>query len=701
MLKNTPLNVGNPTLGTTGNDDQATPLVTGEQVLDFSKLLTEATAKKQVDKDQVPLASQGQSNSDQGSPKLAETKQGSLLPAASEQTPSAGLESPSQLATDDQVASLVTGEQVLDFSKLLTEATAKKQVDKDQVPLASQGQSNSDQGSPKLAETKQGSLLPAASEQTPSAGLESPSQPATDEQVAPKEIVVETKEQLGAKLRPAEVEQKLSSPTPDSKLSFKQPQAPTETKPQSAAKQVAVLEPRLVNTAPQVSSSVQVAPEEKTQLEADQLVTLQTQPTTASKAQVEKNLQLQLGQLTPKASEQGVSQSTSQELISPTPQAPLTLEEQGQTTTLKTIPDQASLTTSLNPAAGSQPVVQTEGQSILPPLKQEVVSSQPTPELRKASQQALDFSAQPDWQLASAKTSAQLELGQLEPKARVEVNNELEPASPTPKLKPVKVVVALAQEQATNQLTTKAPKQAARLASPEVSVATADFQPGLTKLKVSRLGTKLTRTADEQVDLGQLALLTSAAFRENLVVANGQTKLQTNLPSQVQEISLTTGQTKELTTLAHKIVAGLENQNLGEHKTLVLQIKPERLGKMEVKFRAAGERFTLEFKVETKETKAILEAVSDKLQKIIDKQLSPSFSQALNLQAPSEPLKVSPSSISSEATLGQFDFDQGQSQQRQFGQTHQLKKANPKQAVSLVEASPANPQATGQVSILV
>ena len=621
MLKNTPLNVGNPTLGTTGNDDQATPLVTGEQVLDFSKLLTEATAKKQVDKDQVPLASQGQSNSDRGSPKLAETKQGSLLPAASEQPPSAGLESPSQ--------------------------------------------------------------------------------PATDEQVAPKEVVVETKEQLGAKLRPAEVEQKLSSPTPDSKLSFKQPQAPTETKPQSAAKQVAVLEPRLVNTAPQVSSSVQVAPEEKTQLEADQLVTLQTQPTTASKAQVEKNLQLQLGQLIPKASEQGVSQSTSQELISPTPQAPLTLEEQGQTTTLKTIPDQASLTTSLNPAAGSQPVVQTEGQSILPPLKQEVVSSQPTPELRKASQQALDFSAQPDWQLASAKTSAQLELGQLEPKARVEVNNELEPASPTPKLKPVKVVVALAQEQATNQLTTKAPKQAARLASPEVGVATADFQPGLTKLKVSRLGTKLTRTADEQVDLGQLALLTSAAFRENLVVANGQTKLQTNLPSQVQEISLTTGQTKELTTLAHKIVAGLENQNLGEHKTLVLQIKPERLGKMEVKFRAAGERFTLEFKVETKETKAILEAVSDKLQKIIDKQLSPSFSQALNLQAPSEPLKVSPSSISSEATLGQFDFDQDQSQQRQFGQTHQLKKTNPKQAVSLVEASPANPQATGQVSILV
>lgn len=621
MLKNTPLNVANPTLGTTGNDDQATPLVTGEQVLDFSKLLTEATAKKQVDKDQVSLASQGQSNSDQGSPKLAETKQGSLLPAASEQTPSAGLESPSQ--------------------------------------------------------------------------------PATDEQVAPKEVVVETKEQLEAKLRPAEVEQKLSSPTPDSKLSFKQPQAPTETKPQSAAKQVAVLEPRLVNTAPQVSSSVQVAPEEKTQLEADQLVTLQTQPTTASKAQVEKNLQLQLGQLIPKASEQGVSQSTSQELISPTPQAPLTLEEQGQITTLKTIPDQASLTTSLNPAAGGQPVVQTEGQSILPPLKQEVVSSQPTPELRKASQQALDFSAQPDWQLASAKTSAQLELGQLEPKARVEVNNELEPASPTPKLKPVKVVVALAQEQATNQLTTKAPKQAARLASPEVSVATADFQPGLTKLKVSRLGTKLTRTADEQVDLGQLALLTSAAFRENLVVANGQTKLQTNLPSQVQEISLTTGQTKELTTLAHKIVAGLENQNLGEHKTLVLQIKPERLGKMEVKFRAAGERFTLEFKVETKETKAILEAVSDKLQKIIDKQLSPSFSQALNLQAPSEPLKVSPSSISSEATLGQFDFDQGQSQQRQFGQTHQLKKANPKQAVSLVEASPANSQATGQVSILV
>ena len=626
MLKNTPLNVGNPTLGTTGNDDQATPLVTGEQVLDFSKLLTEATAKKQVVKDQAPVASQG----------------------------------------------------------------------------------HSDQGSPKLAESKQDSPLPAATEQTSTAGLESSPQPATDEQVVAKEVVVETKEQLEAKLRPAEVEQKLSSPTPDSKLGSKLPQTPAETKSPSVAKQVAVLEPRPVKIAPQVSPSGQVISEGKPQLKADQLVTSQSQPVTELTAQVKTDLQQQLGQLASKVSEQGVSQSTGQELMSPTPQAPLILKEQGQTPALRqTSPDQASPTTSLKPATASPRLVQTEEQSLLAPLKQEVApqpqavaSSQPTLGLRKASQQAVAFPPQPSWQLASAKTSAQLELGQLEPKARVEVNNDLEPASP----KPVKVVVALAQaqEKATSQLTTKAPvKQASRLASPEISVATADFQPSLTRLKVNRLATKLTKTADEQVDLGQLALLTSAAFKENLVVANGQPKLQTNLPSQVQEISLTTGQTKELTTLAHKIVAGLENQNLGEDKTLVLQIKPERLGKMEVKFKAAGERFTLEFKVESRETKAILEAVSDKLQKIIDKQLSPSFSQTLNLQAPSEPLKTSPSSTASEATFGQFDFDQGQSQQRQFGQTHQPKKAGPKQAVSLVEASPANPQATGQVSILV
>ena len=223
----------------------------------------------------------------------------------------------------------------------------------------------------------------------------------------------------------------------------------------------------------------------------------------------------------------------------------------------------------------------------------------------------------------------------------------------------------------------------------------------MTAVKVKQNPTKISGQADEQVDLGQLALLTSAAFKENLAVANGQTNLKTNLPSQVQEISLTTGQTSELDSLANKIVAGLKSENLNDHKTLTLQIKPEKLGKMEVKFKATAENFTLEFKVETKETKAILEAVSDKLQKIIDKQLSPTFSQALNLQAPSEVLKVSPSQTASEMTLGQFDFDQGQSQQRQFGQTHQTKKASPKQAVTLVEDSPANPQVTGQVSILV
>ncbi|MHC6160339.1 hypothetical protein ACYULR_10525, partial [Lactobacillus delbrueckii subsp. lactis] len=45
MLKNIPLNVANQTLGTTGSDDQATPRVTSEQILDFSKLLAQVTTE--------------------------------------------------------------------------------------------------------------------------------------------------------------------------------------------------------------------------------------------------------------------------------------------------------------------------------------------------------------------------------------------------------------------------------------------------------------------------------------------------------------------------------------------------------------------------------------------------------------------------------------------------------------------------------
>lgn len=306
--------------------------------------------------------------------------------------------------------------------------------------------------------------------------------------------------------------------------------------------------------------------------------------------------------------------------------------------------------------------------------------------------------------LTNAKTSAQLELEELGQK-QAAVEKQLPAATTNDQVKPVKVAVTIAGKQADLQPvdlgqkpTTQLREQplAVQLVQPDLKLKT-----NLTAVKVKQSPTKISGQADEQVDLGQLALLTSAAFKENLAVANGQTNLKTNLPSQVQEISLTTGQTSELDSLANKIVAGLKSENLNDHKTLTLQIKPEKLGKMEVKFKATAENFTLEFKVETKETKAILEAVSDKLQKIIDKQLSPTFSQALNLQAPSEVLKVSPSQNASEMTLGQFDFDQGQSQQRQFGQTHQTKKASPKQAVTLVEDSPANPQVTGQVSILV
>ncbi len=313
--------------------------------------------------------------------------------------------------------------------------------------------------------------------------------------------------------------------------------------------------------------------------------------------------------------------------------------------------------------------------------------------------------------LTNAKANAQLELEELgqNQSETGKIEKKLSTANVSEQAKPIKVAVTVASEQAISEgtdvglkATTQESEQPAVVQLETTSVhPDLKLKPNLTTLKVKQSPTKIVGRVDEQVDLGQVALLTSATFKENLAVANGQTNLKTSLPSQVHEISLTTGQTKELDSLANKIVAGLKSENLSDRKTLTLQIKPEKLGKMEVKFKATGEDLRLEFKVETKETKAILEAVSDKLQKIIDKQLSPSFSQVLNLQAPSESSKVNPSQTASEMTLGQFDFDQGQSQQRQFGQTHQTKKASPKQAVTLVEDSPANPQVTGQVSILV
>ncbi|WP_270311806.1 flagellar hook-length control protein FliK [Ligilactobacillus agilis] len=353
------------------------------------------------------------------------------------------------------------------------------------------------------------------------------------------------------------------------------------------------------------------------------------------------------------------------------------------TTETKPVSSPLEETTNQQQALKQQPLDQAQVKDALAPKEVEVV---------------------PLASLTNAKTSAQLELEELGQK-QATVEKQLPAATNNDQVKPVKVAVTIAGKQADLQPVDLGQKPTTQLREQPLAVQLVQpdlkLKPNLMAVKVKQSPTKISGQADEQVDLGQLALLTSAAFKENLAVANGQTNLKTNLPSQVQEISLTTGQTSELDSLANKIVAGLKSENLNDHKTLTLQIKPEKLGKMEVKFKATAENFTLEFKVETKETKAILEAVSDKLQKIIDKQLSPTFSQALNLQAPSEVLKVSPSQTASEMNLGQFDFDQGQSQQRQFGQTHQTKKASPKQAVTLVEDSPANPQVTGQVSILV
>lgn len=349
--------------------------------------------------------------------------------------------------------------------------------------------------------------------------------------------------------------------------------------------------------------------------------------------------------------------------------------------------------------------VTTETKPVSSPLEETTNQQQPLDQAQvKDALAPKEVEVVPLASLTNAKTSAQLELEELGQK-QATVEKQLPAATNNDQVKPVKVAVTIAGKQADLQPVDLGQKPTTQLREQPLAVQLVQpdlkLKPNLMAVKVKQSPTKISGQADEQVDLGQLALLTSAAFKENLAVANGQTNLKTNLPSQVQEISLTTGQTSELDSLANKIVAGLKSENLNDHKTLTLQIKPEKLGKMEVKFKATAENFTLEFKVETKETKAILEAVSDKLQKIIDKQLSPTFSQALNLQAPSEVLKVSPSQTASEMTLGQFDFDQGQSQQRQFGQTHQTKKASPKQAVTLVEDSPANPQVTGQVSILV
>lgn len=226
----------------------------------------------------------------------------------------------------------------------------------------------------------------------------------------------------------------------------------------------------------------------------------------------------------------------------------------------------------------------------------------------------------------------------------------------------------------------------------EVQLIGEDTSKEVTSQKKSAITVKKVENSIDSptqaiVDMGQLALLTSDKFNNSMQVANGATFLSQGTDEQA--INLTVSQGKELNQLANSILSGVKTLDKTDSSKITIQLTPKTLGKMEVSFHSDDKQVSLEFKVETTQTKQILESVSGKLQNILEKQ------GLNNLDSTTNNVKTNLNQVVghlSETNSSSFDtqtmFDQSGTQ-RQFSQEQQgnLNNKNNKHDYTLQESS--------------
>lgn len=226
----------------------------------------------------------------------------------------------------------------------------------------------------------------------------------------------------------------------------------------------------------------------------------------------------------------------------------------------------------------------------------------------------------------------------------------------------------------------------------EVQLIGEDTSKEVTSQKKSAITVKKVENSIDSptqaiVDMGQLALLTSDKFNNSMQVANGATFLSQGTDDQA--INLTVSQGKELNQLANSILSGVKTLDKTDSSKITIQLTPKTLGKMEVSFHSDDKQVSLEFKVETTQTKQILESVSGKLQNILEKQ------GLNNLDSTTNNVKTNLNQVVghlSETNSSSFDtqtmFDQSGTQ-RQFSQEQQgnLNNKNNKHDYTLQESS--------------
>lgn len=148
--------------------------------------------------------------------------------------------------------------------------------------------------------------------------------------------------------------------------------------------------------------------------------------------------------------------------------------------------------------------------------------------------------------------------------------------------------------------------------------------------------------------------------------------------------------------LSQPIVEKVTTMNTFDSQNITIELLPEKLGKIQISMKVTEQQVQLEFVVENSQTKQLLESITTKLERVLQKHEFPTLMQEKVAPTTAVPTPVQGESTFFDQSTFQQGFHQEQSKQQRFskGTNH---KSFTEMALEKIEATPID----GSVDLLV
>lgn len=148
--------------------------------------------------------------------------------------------------------------------------------------------------------------------------------------------------------------------------------------------------------------------------------------------------------------------------------------------------------------------------------------------------------------------------------------------------------------------------------------------------------------------------------------------------------------------LSQPIVEKVTTMNTFDSQNITIELLPEKLGKVQISMKVTDRQVQLEFVVENSQTKQLLESITTKLERVLQKHEFPALMQEKVAPTTAVPTPVQGESTFFDQSTFQQGFHQEQSKQQRFskGTNH---KSFTEMALEKIEATPID----GSVDLLV